>query len=55
MTTIICGACEHEWSGDRTSSRTCPACGNDGDIEPHVVRVDERSRSASRLTLLEAR
>jgi len=41
--TIICGACEHEWSGDTTQSRVCPKCGNDGEIESHVVRQDGRN------------
>lgn len=41
--TIICGKCEKEWSGDKTSSRVCPECGNDGEIESHVSREDART------------
>jgi hypothetical protein len=39
--TTICGKCEHEWSTD-TGGQVCPACGNDGEIECHVVRHEQR-------------
>jgi predicted amidophosphoribosyltransferase len=35
-TTTICGSCEREWPTD--AGRICPECGNDGDIEGHVIR-----------------
>lgn len=41
--TTICGKCEREWSTD-TGNQVCPACGNDGDIEPHAVRVAPKER-----------
>lgn len=37
MLTTICGKCEREWDTD-TGRQVCPECGNDGDIEGHVIR-----------------
>ena len=37
---IICGRCETEWLLD-SGLQICPHCGNDGDIEGHVIRSTE--------------
>lgn len=39
MMTTICGCCEHEWPTD-SGRQVCPKCGNDGEIEGHVVRQE---------------
>ena len=41
--TSICGYCEYEWSTD-SGRQVCIKCGNDGDIEGHVVRDELLSR-----------
>ena len=43
--TTICGKCEREWPTN-TGMQVCPECGNDGDIEGHVVREDDAERAA---------
>jgi hypothetical protein len=40
MLTTICGKCEYEWPTD-SGVQICPKCGNDGEIEGHVVRDDD--------------
>lgn len=35
--TTICSVCEYEWLTD-TGVQVCAQCGNDGEIEGHVVR-----------------
>lgn len=37
--TTICGKCEKEWPTD-SGAQICPECGNDGEIEGHVVRQE---------------
>ena len=39
--TTICGQCEREWPTD-SGRQVCPECGNDGDIEHHVIRGDRQ-------------
>jgi len=44
--TTICGDCEREWPTD-TGNQICPECGNDGEIEGHVVRAEPYDIGAS--------
>ena len=37
----ICGKCEYEWRTD-TGRQICLECGNDGQIEGHIVREGGR-------------
>jgi len=37
--TTICGRCEKEWPTN-SGLQICAVCGNDGEIEGHVVRDD---------------
>lgn len=41
------GCCEHEWPTD-TGRQVCPECGNDGNIEGHVIRDEANSRGCTR-------